>query len=86
MNNDLLKRYIDDQPTKIVTKLDFAAGKLSYDKIVQCQKRTDAKPEELCRAYLLTKLVNELGYDPAKIEIEHEYTAGRPHTITSRMM
>lgn len=38
MNNDLLKRYIDDQPTKIVTKLDFATGKLSYDKIVQCQR------------------------------------------------
>lgn len=46
MNNDLLKRYIDDQPTKIVTKLDFATGKLSYDKIVQCQKRTDAKPRK----------------------------------------
>ena len=85
MNNDLLKRYIDDQPTKIVTKLDFVTGKLSYDKIIQYQKRTDAKPEELCRAYLLTKLVNEFGYDPAKIEIEHEYTAGRPHTITSRI-
>jgi hypothetical protein len=36
MNNDLLKRYIDDQSTKIVTKLDFATGKLSYDKIIQC--------------------------------------------------
>ena len=35
MNNDLLKRYIDDQPTKIITKLDFATGKLSYDKIVR---------------------------------------------------
>lgn len=50
MNNDLLKRYIDDQPTKIVTKLDFATGKLSYDKIVQCQKRTDAKPDAYCEA------------------------------------
>ena len=40
MNKDLLKRYIDDQPTKIVTKLDFATGKLSYDKIIQCQKNT----------------------------------------------
>lgn len=30
MNNDLLKRYIDEQPTKIITKLDFATGKLSY--------------------------------------------------------
>lgn len=48
-------------------------------------KRTDAKPEELCRAYLLTKLVNELGYESDKIEIEHEYTASRPHTITSRI-
>ena len=35
--------------------------------------------------FLLTKLVNELGYAPEKIEIEHEYTAGRPHTITSRI-
>lgn len=84
MNNALIKQYIDNQPINVVTKLDFSSGKLAYDKIVQCQKRTDAKPEELCRAYLLTKLVNELGYDPAKIEIEHEYTAGRPHTITSR--
>ena len=85
MNNLLIKQYIDDQPVKVVTKLDLSTGKLAYDKIVQCQKRTDAKPEELCRAYLLTKLVNELGYEADKIEIEHEYTAGRPHTNTSRI-
>lgn len=41
MNNDLLKRYIDEQPTNIITKLDFATGKLSYDKIVRkCQTGT----------------------------------------------
>lgn len=85
MNNSLIKQYIDAQPVKVVTKLDLSTGKLAYDKIIQCQKRTDAKPEELCRAYLLTKLVNELGYEPDRIEIEHEYTAGRPHTITSRI-
>lgn len=85
MNNTLIQKYINDKPVKVVTKLDLSSGKLAYDKIVQCQKRTDAKPEELCRAYLLTKLVNELGYAPDKIEIEHEYTAGRPHTITSRI-
>ena len=39
MNNSLIKKYIDDQPTEIVTKLDFATGKLSYDKIIQCQKK-----------------------------------------------
>lgn len=85
MNRELIKQYIDDQPVKVVAKLDLDTGKLAYDKIIQCQKRTDAKSEELCRAYLLTKLVNELGYEPDKIEIEHEYTAGRPHTNTSRI-
>lgn len=67
MKNALIKQYIDDQPVKVVTKLDLSTGKLAYDKIIQCQKRTDAKPEELCRAYLLTKLVNELGYAPNKL-------------------
>lgn len=85
MNKELVKAYIDTQLIKVVTKLDLDKEKLEYDKIVQCQKRTDAKPEELCRAFLLTKLVNELGYSPDRIEIEHEYTAGRPHTITSRI-
>jgi len=85
MNKELVKSYIDGQPIKVVTKLDLDREKLEYDRIVQCQKRTDAKPEELCRAYLLTKLANELGYAPERIEIEHEYTAGRPHTITSRI-
>ena len=85
MNKALIKEYIDKQPIKIVSKLDLGREKLEYDKIVQCQKRTDAKPEELCRAFLLTRLVNELGYAPNRIEIEHEYTAGRPHTITSRI-
>lgn len=85
MNKELVKEFIDSQPIKVVTKLDLDREKLEYDKIVQCQKRTDTKPEELCRAVLLTKLVNELGYAPERIEIEHEYTAGRPHTITSRI-
>lgn len=85
MNNDLIKDYIDTNPIKVVKNLDLVALKLEYDKIVQCQKRTEAKPEELVRAYLLTKLANDLGYSPDRIEIEHEYTAGRPHTITSRI-
>ena len=37
MNNSLIKQYIDDQPVKVVTKLDLDTGKLVYDKIVQCQ-------------------------------------------------
>lgn len=85
MNKELVKAYIDSQPVKVVTKLDLEKEKLEYDKINQCQKRTEATPEEFCRAFLLTKLVNELAYPPERIEIEHVYTAGRPHTITSRI-
>ena len=85
MDKQLIKEYIDNQPIKIVSKLDLDKEKLEYDKINQLQKRTDAKPEELCRAYLLTKLANELGYAPERIEIERQYTAGRPHTNTSRI-
>lgn len=85
MNKSLIKDYIDTNPVKVVSKLDLDKEKLEYDKINQLQKRTDAKPEELCRAYLLTKLANELGYAPDRIEIERQYTAGRPHTNTSRI-
>ena len=84
MNINLIKNYIDTQPIKIV-EIDWAKMTLKYLGIKECQKRTKADPEELVRAYLITKLVNECGYQPDRIEIEHEYTAGRPHTITSRI-
>lgn len=84
MNKDLIKQYIDTKPQKIVN-INWETNTLSYIGIKQCQVRTKADPEELVRAYLLTKLVNELGYKPERIEIEHTYTAGRPHTNTSRI-
>lgn len=84
MNNNLIKNYIDIQPIKIV-EIDWVKMTLKYSGIKECQKRTKADPEELVRAYIITKLVNECGYLPERIEIEHEYTAGRPHTITSRI-
>lgn len=45
MNNDLLKRYIDDQPTKIVTKLDFATGKLSLTRLFNARKGRMLSPK-----------------------------------------
>lgn len=84
MNTSLIKKYIDAQPQKVVN-VNWANNTLSYIGIKECQKRTKADPEELVRAYLITKLVNECGYLPERIEIEHEYSAGRPHTITSRI-
>lgn len=82
----LIKEYIDAQPIKVVVELDLEKGLIKYnDDIKQYRKITTYKDEELTRAFLLTRLVNELKYPMDKIEIEHEYTAGRPHTITSRI-
>lgn len=86
MNRTLIKKYIDSQSEKIVTSLDLTNNKLSYDKIIQGRIINEITgDEEMSRAFILTKLVNELGYPADRIEIEREYTAGRPHTITSRI-
>ena len=86
MNRALIKKYIDKQPNKIVTELDLSKNKISYDKILQGRVINEITgDEEMSRAFILTRLVNELGYPASRIEIEHEYTAGRPHTITSRI-
>lgn len=84
MDYTYVKKYIDSQPKKVVT-INWSTMKLEYSDIVQCQSRTDATPEELTRAVLITRLVNEYGYKPERIEIEREYTSGRPHTQTSRI-
>lgn len=82
----LIKEYIDKQPVKAVVNLDLVKGTIKYnDDIKQHRKITSYKDEELTRAVLITKLANELKYPLNKIEIEHEYTAGRPHTLTSRI-
>ena len=86
MNRTLIKKYIDSQSEKIVSSLDLTNNKLSYDKIIQGRIINEITgDEEMSRAFILTKLVNELGYPADRIEIEREYTAGRPHTITSRI-
>lgn len=86
MNRTLIKKYVDKQSIKIVTNLDLSANKIVYDKIVQGRIIKEITgDEEMSRAFILTRLVNELGYAAERIEIEHEYTAGRPHTNTSRI-
>ena len=86
MNRNLIKKYIDEQTVKIVSSIDVANNKLTYDKIHQGRTINEIPgDEEMSRAFILTRLVNELGYSADRIEIEHEYTAGRPHTNTSRI-
>ena len=86
MDRTLIKKYIDNQPQKIVSKMDLDKNKIEYQGIRQGQVISEIKgDEEMSRSFILTRLVNELGYAPDRIEIEHEYTAGRPHTNTSRI-
>lgn len=81
---ELIKEYIEKSPKKIVKKIDVEIRSVEYvDELVGRPRKNG--DEELVRAYILTKLINELGYSISNIEIEHEYTAGRPHTNTSRI-
>jgi len=79
-----IKKYIESQNVKAVEKFEFASRVVKYSAPISGKKINEIKgDEEITRACLLTKLGNEYGYNLDKIEIEHEYTAGRPHTNTS---
>ncbi|MEN3329410.1 MAG: type restriction enzyme protein, partial [Acidobacteriota bacterium] len=41
--------------------------------------------EEIVRAFLITRLVNQLGYKPELIDIEKDYAAGRKPILTPRI-
>ncbi len=81
---DSIKKFINSQTIKAVENFDFLTKNISYSGLIKGKKINEIKgDEEIARACLLTKLCNEYGYELSKIEIEHEYEAGRPHTITS---
>ncbi len=90
----ILKSSIEKQLNKVVLEFDVDKNSVKYSdeikgrEITGLFKKSDKGQvisEEMVRAYILTKLSNELGYKPSRIEIEKEYTAGRPHTMTSRI-
>jgi len=86
MRRELIKHYLDSQPTKVVSSIDLMENKIAYRGIIQKRMINEITgDEEMSRAFILTRLVNALGYSADRIEIEHEYSAGRPHTITSRV-
>lgn len=84
-----LINYIKQSP--IIKEIDIESKKISYQGINQNRKieklsgKENEISEELVRAYLLTKLVKELGYKPENIEIEKEYDIGRPKVNKPRI-
>jgi len=79
-----IQKFIEKQFVKAVEQFDPNSRLVKYSSLITGKKINELKgDEEITRACILSKLVNEYGYDLDKIEIEHEYTAGRPHTNTS---
>lgn len=86
MDLSLIKKYLDNQKYKVVEIYDFENKKVKYSEKIKGWRIDKFKgEEEIVRAYLLARLVNELGYKPEKIEIEKEYDIGRPKVNKPRI-
>ena len=82
-----IEKYINEQSEKAVELFDIENKKIKYnDKIKSTRNITEITgDEEIARAFLIQKLANQLGYPMDSIVLENTYTAGRPHTNTSRI-
>lgn len=82
-----VKEYIEEQKIRAIEKVDFDKKTIGY--VSQIKQFREIKKvtgnEEIVRAYILTKLINELGYKPENIEIEKEYDIGRPKVNKPRI-
>lgn len=86
MEYDLIKDYLDKQKEKVVLNFDFEKKLVKYtDKIKAPKINKFSGDEEIVRAYILAKLVNELGYKPENIELEKQYDIGRPKVNKPRI-
>ncbi|MCG2699633.1 N-6 DNA methylase [Candidatus Parcubacteria bacterium] len=90
MNKEIQTPIIDYLKSNKIQIASFPLldqSKIKYDApIIQHRKINKiAGDEEIVRAYILAKLVNELGYDPKNIEIEKEYDIGRPKVNKPRI-
>lgn len=80
---DYLKQWPDN---KAVIAYDFANDVIQYGQ--RRDNRVISKlpgDEEYVRAYIVTKLVNELGYSMEDIAFEKEYSIGRPTKKKARI-
>ncbi len=82
-----IKKHIEAKPNKAVTSIDVTKKKIDYNpsfKLYRDIKEITGQ-EELVRAIVLSKLINEYGYSPDRIELEKTYEIGRPKVITPRI-
>ncbi|MCX6165823.1 MAG: type I restriction enzyme HsdR N-terminal domain-containing protein [Ignavibacteriae bacterium] len=86
MDITIVKKYLDKQKIIVVEAYDFENKNVKYSEKIKGWKIDKFKgEEEIVRAYILAKLVNELGYKPENIEIEKQYDIGRPKVNKPRI-
>lgn len=86
METKIIKKYLDSQKTKVVEAFDFENKKVKYSEKIKGWKIDKFRgDEEIVRAYILAKLVNELGYKLENIELEKVYDIGRPKVNKPRI-
>lgn len=81
-----IKNYLDNNGSDVISNLDLEEKKIEYNPFIKgADIHKITGEEELVRAYLLTRLINDLGYDPEKIELETKYSIGRPKPSSARV-
>ena len=84
---ELVKRYLESQEKKVVEISDiededkqvkYLEGIQKFRKIEGLKIEGLKGEEEMVRVFIVTKLVNELGYNPKNIELGKTYELGRP--------
>ena len=79
--------FIKTQPIKAVEMIDIEKRKIKYSPSIKSSRdiKEISGDEEIVRAIILTKLVNEYGYPLERIELEKTYEIGRPKVIYPRI-
>lgn len=81
-----VSKFVKDAEDRVVN-LNLDTKDIKYsDKIKKRRELVKITgDEEIVRAFLITRLVNQLGYNPQLIEIEKEYPAGRRPAMMPRI-
>jgi len=88
---NLLRKIVDLNRKNQVVTISFndatSEGEVKYNPELRLNRdiKSYRGNEELVRAYLVSRLVNELDYEVRHIELEKEYNIGRPKTKKARI-
>lgn len=87
MKTEPIQSYLKNQKEAVVESVAFDRGEAKYSGKIKKGRNIEKLngDEEKVRAYLLARLVNDLGYKPENIELEKTYDIGRPKVNKPRI-